>query len=148
MNTTHAGIEKLNMLAAAMLTALTIHTLMCGAALLTLGFAGAFSILGFLQAIWLLAGVAAGGFLVFKATSLINGRSYQSSRIAALGSLALPLLGSAGAVTAFALIPLGAFAFYLLKQHDTQVLFADFASNVSSEEEYLVEEQPEPMEVA
>ena len=131
MSTHHSTIEKLNLLGAAMITATTAHGLLCLAAtpgLLatpTAGFlATALKIAGIL---WNLAGIAAAGYAAFHCYSIFNGRSLAKSQKAAIATLVLPLIGLTGGVTAFALLPIGAAAFFLFRAPAWQAAFADYA---------------------
>jgi hypothetical protein len=131
MQNTQSGTEKLNMLAAGLITALAVHALFCVAAMPAAIAAShetfPLAALKLFRLVWNLAGIGGAAYLAFQAVGMVNGRSYTQARIAAIGGLLLPLLGSPGAVTAFALIPLGLLTTYLLKQIDWQILFQDFA---------------------
>lgn len=121
------------MLAAGLLTALAVHALFCAAALpAAIGASHETFQLGalkLLRLLWNLAGIGAAAYLIFQAVGMINGRTYAQARVAGIGAIILPLFGSPGAVTAFALLPLGLLVTYLLKQADWQALFGDFLSS-------------------
>ena len=131
MHTTHSGSEKLNMLAAGLITALSIHALFCVAAMpAAIGASHDTLLLAavkVLRLLWNIAGIGAAAYLILEATGMINGRSYAQARFAGFGALLLPLLGSPGLVTVFALLPIGLLTTYLLRQSDWQVLFRDWA---------------------
>lgn len=152
METTQSGTEKLNMLAAGLITALAVHALFSVAAipaaigaphdtlLLAVGKA--------LRLLWNIAGIGAAAYLAFNAAGMINGRNYNQSRMAGYGALLLPLLGAPGLVTAFALLPLGLLATYLLRQPDWQALFSDrFPAEMAVQEIEEVEEEAPLVEV-
>lgn len=131
MNTNMQGnTEKLNMLAAGLITAIAIHALMCVATLpgivasTTDVSLGAMTLKG-IRILWEVLGTAAGIFVAVQALGFINGNSLRQARIGAFGALVLPLLGSVGAVSAFALIPLGLYAVLTLRNSDNQTLFRD-----------------------
>lgn len=146
MQTTHSGTEKLNMLAAGLITALAVHGLFCVASLPAAMEAPRHTfLLGALKVarlLWTVAGIGGSAYLAFQAAGMINGRSYQQARIAGIGALLLPLLGSPGTVTAFALLPLGLLVHFLLKQSDWQMLFRD-AMTYETSEEALTETEAE-----
>jgi len=126
---TNNGTEKLNLLATGLMTAQAVHILMNIGALPGIFAKDSEGLTGTLltgaQAVWTIGGVVAGIFLAIQAAGFFNGASCRHARVAAAGSLALPLLGTAGAVTAFALIPLGLVAWFLLRQPEWQMLFRD-----------------------
>jgi hypothetical protein len=131
MSTHHPTTEKLNLLGAAMITATAAHGLFCLATLPglintpTLGFiATAVKLAG---VTWSLAGIAAAGYAAFQSAAVLNGRSLAAARKAAVATLILPLIGLTGGVTAFALLPIGAVAFFLFRSADWQSAFADHA---------------------
>ncbi|RYD84445.1 MAG: hypothetical protein EOP84_05460 [Verrucomicrobiaceae bacterium] len=145
MHTTHSGSEKLNMLAAGLITALSVHALFCVAAMPAAMGASHDTILlaaaKALRILWNIAGIGAAAYLIMEATGMINGRSYAKARLAGFGALLLPLLGSPGLVTVFALLPIGLLTTYLLKQTDWQVLFQDWMPVDLGE--VAVQEEPE-----
>ncbi len=53
------------------------------------------------------------------------GCSFRGARIAALGAMVLPFLGPIGAVTIFALLPLGIVSFVASRSGDWKIAFAD-----------------------
>jgi hypothetical protein len=132
MSNNQTGIEKLNMLAAGLVTAQAVHILMSIAALPGIFARGNGTTSGILMTgattAWTIAGIVGGIFLAVQAIGFFNGASCRQARFAAAGSLALPLLGAAGAVTAFALIPLGILSLILLRQSEWQLLFRDGAA--------------------
>lgn len=118
------------MLGAALITASAAHGLLCLATLPGLidapseGFiGGAVKVLGTL---WTIAGVLAGGYVALQTLSVFNGKDYAKARLAAIGTLGLPVVGLVGGVTAFALVPIGAAAWWLLRQPSWQAGFAEF----------------------
>lgn len=134
------------MLGAALITGSAAHGLLCLAALPGLmqapyaGFiGGAGKILGIL---WTIAGVLGGGFVALQSLSVFKGKDYAKARVAAIGTLVLPIVGLTGGVTAFALVPIGAAAWWLLRQPAWQAGFAQFAPEPTFE--VLPEEDGEP----
>lgn len=132
MSTSHSAHEKLNLLGAALITAIAAHGLLCLATLPgllaapTAGFlAGALKAAGIL---WTLVGIAAAGYAAFQGYSIFNGRSLVKARKAAIAALLLPLIGLTGGVTAFALLPIGGAAFFLFRSPAWQAAFADAAA--------------------
>ena len=145
MNHSQSGTEKLTLLATGLITALVVHLLFSIA-----GVASAFSasnetfLLGLLKAlrlVWNLAGIVGAGYLIVMAIGMIKGRHFTQARTAALGAIFLPLLGSHGLVSAFALLPIGLAATYLLKQTAWQSLFlGGFPEPAGEPQESLVSE--------
>ena len=131
MNTnTQGNTDKLNMLAAGLITAVAVHVLMCIATLpgivaSTTEVSVTAMLLKGLRILWEVLGTGAGIFVAVQALGLINGNSLRQARIGAFGALALPLLGSCGAVTVFALLPLGLYAILIVRNSENQSLFRD-----------------------
>jgi hypothetical protein len=131
MNTnTQGNTEKLNMLAAGLLTAIAVHVLMCIATLpgiVASSTDASISALALKSAriLWQVLGTAGGIFVAVQAVGLVNGNSLRQARVGAIGALALPFLGSIGAVTAFALVPLGLYAVLTLRSSESHTLFRD-----------------------
>jgi hypothetical protein len=143
MSTQHPTTEKLNLLGAAMMTATAAHGLFCLATLPgllnapTAGFiAMALKLAG---VTWTVAGVAAACYVAFQSMAIFNGRSLARARNAAVATLILPLIGLTGGVTAFALLPIGALAYFLFRSADWQSAFADHA---------VLEAAAEPIELS
>ena len=141
----------MHLLATGLMTAQAVHVLMNIAALPGIFARDSVGVAGVLftgaQVAWTIGGVIAGIFLAVQAAGFFNGASCRHARISAGGSLALPLLGSAGAVTAFALIPLALIAWILLRQPEWQMLFRDGAAlqayeAAESENNESAEEEP------
>lgn len=119
------------MIGAALMTATGAHALLCLATMPSLlnspatGFVAiALKTAGI---IWNLAGMGAGIYAALQSFAIINARSLAKAQKAAIAALVLPLIGLTGGVTAFALLPIGAVAFFLFKSADWQMAFADFA---------------------
>lgn len=131
MSTHHSTIEKLNMLAAGLITAISAHGLLCLASMpgqISAPAAGFVAVVLKAAAVaWTIAGVAAAGYAGWLASSIINGRSLARSQKAALVTLILPLIGVTGGITAFALLPIGGLAYYLFRAPEWQAAFADTA---------------------
>ena len=130
--------EKLDMLGAALMTASVGHGLLCLATLPGLIEAPYSGVLGgavkVLGIVWTIAGVVAAGYVAVQALSIFKGKNYEKAYRAAIGTLALPFIGLTGGVTAFALVPFGAAAWWLLRQPSWQAGFAPVD----------VENEPEP----
>ena len=71
-----------------------------------------------------IAGVLGGGFVALQSLSVFKGKDYGKARMAAIGTLVLPIVGLTGGITAFALVPIGAAAWWLLRQPAWQAGFA------------------------
>jgi hypothetical protein len=121
--------EKLNYIAAAIISAAGIHVMLSALALpgiFALPAAGMAEIaMKAAKIAWTLAGVAGGAFVAFQALSIIQGRSFRKGRLAAMGALALPLLGVSGPITAWPLLPVGIIALALLHSPGWKEAFAD-----------------------
>jgi hypothetical protein len=89
--------------------------------------------------LWAGVGVAAAIYVGLKVAGMFNGKSYANARKGAIGAMILPLFGTVGSVTAFALIPAGALAFALLRRADWRYDFAD-AYQPAPMESYPVDE--------
>ncbi len=133
MTTQDPRIEKLNYFAAALLTVAGIHTLLSllslPGALATGDGAQYAGIWRLLRITFLLLGVAGGAVVSYFACFVINGRSFRKARLAALGAMALPFLGPIGAVTIFALLPLGIVSFVASRSGDWKSAFSDVQAN-------------------
>ena len=122
-------IEKLNYFAAALLTVAGIHVLFSLLSLpgaLATGEGAAHAGVGrLLRILFLSLGAAGGAVVAYFASFIINGRSFRKARLAAMGAMALPLLGPVGAITIFALLPLGIVALLVLGKAEWKGAFAD-----------------------
>ena len=145
--------DKLDMLGAALMTASAGHGLLCIATLPGLIEAphtgvlgGALKVLGIL---WTTAGAVAAEYVALRAFSIFKGRDYEKARKAALGALVLPFIGLTGGVTAFALLPIGGAAWWLLRQAEWRAAFAHDLPDVPIEaplpeyDPFVVEEREE-----
>ena len=138
MDTGNTSIgDKLDMLGAALMTASAGHGLLCIATLPGLIetphtgiLGGALKVLGIL---WTTAGAVAAGYVTLRAYSIFKGRDYEKAQKAALGALVLPFIGLTGGVTAFALLPIGGAAWWLLRQPDWKAAFAHDVLEAPSE---------------
>ncbi len=139
-NTNAQQLERINLLAAGLLTAAGAHLLLnlLGIPkLLSSSTPGALGILfTALKVCWTFAGIVGAGYVIYNGSYFLNARSIARSRIAARGAMVLPLLGLTGFITVFALVPLGAFTFWLLKQptwmapfDDVDVVYTDAEGN-------------------
>jgi hypothetical protein len=148
--------EKLNMLGAALLTASAAHGLLCLATLPGLIEAPHAGLIGgagkALGILWTIAGVVGGAFVALRSLSVFQGKDFAKARFAAIGTLVLPAVGLTGGVTAFALVPIGAAAWWLLRQPSWQAGFANFGAEPIDETqpvaEMETEEEPEVEEPA
>ncbi len=137
------------MLGAALITASVGHGLLCLATLPGLtdapheGFiGGAGKVLGIL---WTIAGALAAAYVAMQTLSFFGGKDYAKAKTASLGTLLLPLVGLTGGITAFALVPIGAAGWWLLRKPSWQAGFAEFAPPAQELElmpEYPYEEEP------
>jgi hypothetical protein len=80
------------------------------------------------MAVWAFASIPAVGFVIMKTTGFFNGRDYAAAKLGALGTVFLPIVGVSGAVTAFALIPAGLIASFLLRQPSWRSVFAEYSA--------------------
>lgn len=126
-NTTPQQIEKINYLAAGLLTAAGAHMILSLLGIpgllasSTPGFLGI--LLTALKVSWSAAGFLAGAYVAYNAFFMVNARDFQKARVAAIGALVLPLLGMTGIITAFALIPVGALTLVVLRQPEWKAAF-------------------------
>ena len=139
--------ERINLLAAGLITAVGGHLLLNLLGLpklFTLPAPGFMAILvAALKVFWTLAGLGAGAYVIYNASFMVNARSYTKAKIAARGALVLPLFGLAGAITGFALVPVGALAMLLLRQPHWMAAFDDVEIVYeNSEEESATESEP------
>lgn len=122
-------IEKLNYLAAALLAVAGIHVLLSLLSLpaaLATGEGSAYAgVWRLLRIVFLVLGAVGGIVVAFFACYIINGRSFRKARLAAIGAAALPFLGPMGAVTIFALLPLGITAFLIFGKDGWRTAFSD-----------------------
>lgn len=130
MHTPHPShAENLRYVAAGLIAAAGAHLLLCVATLPALMAAPApdFATIAFKAAkvLWTLAGIAGAAFVGGHAFSLLGMRSHAQARLAALGALALPLVATNGAITAFALVPAGVIALVMLRRPEYRSAFPD-----------------------
>jgi hypothetical protein len=131
MPTGYSTAENLKLLGAAIITGSTAHALLCLATLPGLvgapytGFIGGGAKVAGI--VWTVAGVLAGIFVALQALAIFRRRDLDQARMAAVGVLVLPSLGLVGGISAFALVPLGVGAYWLLRQPAWYGQFLDFA---------------------
>ena len=102
---------------------------------------GALKVLGI---VWTIAGAGAAGYVALQALSIFKGKDYNNAQLAALGALALPFVGLTGGVTAFALIPIGGAAWWLLRQPAWKAAFEEEVPKVEFEALPQVNDAPAP----
>jgi len=119
--------DNVNCLAAALIAAAGFHVLFCLLAFPELVATESSGTIGLLiktlRIAWYATGVAGGVALIVCACYLINLSDFKKARIAGYGALLLPLLGGTGAVTAWALVPLGIFLILLLRTEAWRAAF-------------------------
>lgn len=131
MSNAKTQYDGVNCLGAGLITAVGGHVLLCAAALpklFSMPHDGVVAVIAkVLLLLWTALGIPAGAFVIMKTTGIFNGRSYAEARRAAIGTMILSVVGTPGLVTAFALIPAGALALYLLNRPSWKAVFAEFA---------------------
>lgn len=119
--------DNVNCLAAALIAAAGFHVLFCLLSFPEVLAVDRSGILGlFIKALyigWYGTGVVGGVAVILCACYLINLRDFQKARVAGYGALLLPVLGGTGAVTAWALLPLGISLVLLLRTQTWRAAF-------------------------
>ncbi len=127
--TTPQQLERINLLAAALLTAAGAHLLLSLLGLPSLFTPSNVGITGILiitlKLVWALAAIGASGFVLYTASFMVNARSHAKSNLAARCALVLPFIGFAGLITGAALIPAGAAALFFLRKPLWMAAFDD-----------------------
>jgi hypothetical protein len=128
MNTnTTPLVDKINILAVGLMTAAGIHmalNILSVSAVLASAHAGLLGIaFTALKLSWTVAGFLAGGYVAYNAWFMMGARDFAKARTAAIGSIALPLVGITGLITGFLLVPLGAAAVLLFRLPEWQAAF-------------------------
>jgi len=118
MDKTDSRLERLNYLAIGLIAAAGVHSLLCLAgvpAALHVPQDGGLAILRVLKAFWNVLGVAGGLATAGLAFFMLNARSYHWAQRVPLAAAVLPIFGTVGLATAFALIPLAGLAYMHLR---------------------------------